>query len=210
MTTATRIGRRERSAQIRSGLLAAAERMLASKGFERTTIHDITSEADLGFGTFYRYFPSKDELYRELAVEGLSVLTEAIDRRCGLAESPRERLRAIVHEVVAFASERSDLFLLISASDAGVRQAVRRGVKDLVRCLRGWLEPGFADGSYRAIDPALAVHALLGMHTFVLRPWLYDRTMDERHLEEELVRLAEGALLKASERPENGEEERGD
>ena len=33
---------------------------------------------------------------------------------------------------------------------------------------------------------------------------------DERHLEEELVRLAEGALLKESERPEDTEEKRGD
>jgi len=204
MTAPTRVRRRERSAQIRSELLVAAERMLGQKGFERTTINDITSEAGLGFGTFYRYFPSKEEIYRELVSEGLSVLIESIDEQCGRAEDHRERLEAIVHEVVRFASERSDLFLLLSASDAGVREAVRRGVGRLSRCLRGWLEPGFADGAFRSVDPSLAVHALIGMHAFVLRPWLYDRTMDESHLEESLVRLAEGALLNHADHPEGG------
>ena len=205
MTAPTKVRRRERSAQIRSELLVAAERMLGQKGFERTTISDITSEAGLGFGTFYRYFPSKEEIYRELVSEGLSVLIESIDEQCGRAEDHRQRLEVIVHEVVRFASERSDLFLLLSASDAGVREAVRRGVGRLSRCLRGWLEPGFADGAFRSVDPSLAVHALIGMHAFVLRPWLYDRTMDERHLEESLMHLAEGALLNHAERLDGGE-----
>lgn len=205
MATATKVSRRERSVQIRSDLLAAAESMLGRKGFERTTISDITQQAGLGFGTFYRYFPSKEEIYRELVAEGLNVLTEAVDQRCGRTDEPRARVRAIVHEVVHFASERSDLFLLLSASDGGVREAVRRGVRRLSRCLRGWLEPGFANGAFRSVDPALAVHALIGMHAFVLRPWLYDRTMDERHLEESLMRLAEGALLNTSEQLASGD-----
>lgn len=168
--------------------------MLSQKGFARTTINDITSEASLGFGTFYRYFPSKDEIYRELVSEGLDILTDGIDRRCESTQDPRERLRAIVHETVQFASERSDLFLLISTGGA-VRDAVRRGVGRLSRCLHGWLEPGFADNTFAPVEPSVAIHALLGMHTFVLRPWLYDRTTDERALERSLVRLAEGALL---------------
>ncbi len=195
MVTQATTSRRERSAQIRSDLVAAAERMLAHKGYERTTISDITSEAGLGFGTFYRYFPSKEEIYQELVAEGLGVLTDAIDARCQRTEGSRERLRGIVEETVRFASERSDLFILISTGGAGIRDAVRRGVRRLSRCLHGWLEPGFADGTFAPIDPRIAVHALLGMHAFVLRPWLYDRTMDEQHLEDALVRLAEGALL---------------
>lgn len=195
MVTQATISRRERSAQIRSELVAAAERMLGQKGYERTTISDITTEAGLGFGTFYRYFPSKEEIYQELVATGLDVLTDAIDARCQRTSDARQRLRAIVAETVRFASERSELFLLISTGGAGVREAVRRGVRRLTRCLHGWLEPGFADGTFAPIDPRVAVHALLGMHAFVLRPWLYDRTMDERHLEESLVRLAEGALL---------------
>ena len=195
MVTATKIGRRERSAQIRSDLVSAAERMLGQKGFERTTIHDITKEAGLGFGTFYRYFPSKDEIYSELVSNGLTVLIDGIDERCGRTDDPRERLCGIVHEVVRFASERSDLFLLISASDAGVRAEVYRGVGRLIRCLRGWLDDGFADGTFQAVDPSLAVRALIGMQAFVLRPWLRDRNTDERHLEAALVQMAEGALL---------------
>src|SRR3990172_12939505 len=89
-----RTGRREeRAAQIRADLLAAAERLLAEKGVERTTITDITSEAGVGFGTFYNYFSSKGEVYQELVRNGLDLLAERIDDRCGRTGDHPERPR---------------------------------------------------------------------------------------------------------------------
>lgn len=44
----------------RDGLIAAARTLFAERGFEATTIADIADAADLGFGTFYRYFPDKE------------------------------------------------------------------------------------------------------------------------------------------------------
>jgi AcrR family transcriptional regulator len=197
VTVAAAKPRRRSSAQIRSDLLAAAERMLGQKGFERTTINDITSEAGLGFGTFYRYFPSKEEIYRELVSEGLDSLVDGIDARCDTTPDARERLRDVVREVVAFAAKRPDLFLLLNSTDAGVREAVRRGLRNLYRCLHRWLDPAFADHTFQPVEPSVALQALVGMQAFAIRSWLHDRTMDETQLVDSLVRLAEGALFNA-------------
>jgi AcrR family transcriptional regulator len=44
----------------RDALIAAARALFAERGFEATTIADIGAAADLGFGTFYRYFADKE------------------------------------------------------------------------------------------------------------------------------------------------------
>ena len=55
--------RRERhSAERRERLFRAALQLFARKGFEETTVEDITNAADLGKGTFFNYFPSKEHI----------------------------------------------------------------------------------------------------------------------------------------------------
>lgn len=54
--------RQRRSAEIRERLFRAALGLFAKKGFAETTVEDITEAADVGKGTFFNYFPSKDHI----------------------------------------------------------------------------------------------------------------------------------------------------
>src|SRR5215469_18885457 len=55
--------RRERhSAERRERLFRSALKLFAQKGFAETTVEDITNAADLGKGTFFNYFPSKEHI----------------------------------------------------------------------------------------------------------------------------------------------------
>jgi AcrR family transcriptional regulator len=47
---------------VRSNLIARARVIIADKGIEATTIRDITDAADIGFGSFYIHFESKEAL----------------------------------------------------------------------------------------------------------------------------------------------------
>src|SRR5215475_13002096 len=62
------LSRRERRGlETRERLFRAALAKFAQKGFTDTTIEDITEAADLGKGTFFNYFPSKDHLLMAFA-----------------------------------------------------------------------------------------------------------------------------------------------
>jgi AcrR family transcriptional regulator len=185
--------REERSAQIRADLLAAAESLLAQKGVDRTTISDITSEAGLGFGTFYNYFASKEDLYQELVLGGLRMLVESIDAGCAGAANHGERLRVIAGEAADFAAGHSDLFLLLTTNH-DVHAATREGVEGLAVCLEGWLRPGFEEGVFQPIDPSTAVMAIIGMYAFVLRPLANDAGRREE-IKAALTRLIQGAVM---------------
>src|SRR6476661_5216543 len=77
-------GRRERrKIEVRQRLFRAALQLFAIKGFNATTVEDITQAADVGKGTFFNYFPTKEH-----------VLVEFYERH---RERLEERLRAVRH-----------------------------------------------------------------------------------------------------------------
>lgn len=60
------IGRREKKKMIaRNKILKAASTIFSEKGFEKASISEIAQKADLGVGTVYNYFKSKDEIFVE-------------------------------------------------------------------------------------------------------------------------------------------------
>jgi len=57
-----------RSRKTRGRLLAAGVAVLPERGYFETRIDDIVERAELSHGTFYRYFDSKEDLFRVLAL----------------------------------------------------------------------------------------------------------------------------------------------
>src|SRR5260370_5079270 len=73
-------GRRQRrSMEIRERLFRAALELFAQKGFAETTVEDITKAADVGKGTFFNYFPSKDHILLAFGEMQLGKLEAAIE-----------------------------------------------------------------------------------------------------------------------------------
>lgn len=70
--------RQRRSAEIRERLFRAALALFAHKGFAETTVEDITEAADVGKGTFFNYFPSKDHILIAFGEMQLGKLESAV------------------------------------------------------------------------------------------------------------------------------------
>src|ERR1700690_411455 len=70
--------RERRSAEIRERLFRAALDLFAKNGFAETTVEDITNAADVGKGTFFNYFPSKDHILLAFGEMQLAKLEAAV------------------------------------------------------------------------------------------------------------------------------------
>src|ERR1700674_4943429 len=89
-------GRRQRrSAETRERLFRAALDLFAKKGFAKTTVEDITEAADVGKGTFFNYFPSKDHILRVFGDMQLGKLEAAVEAARRTNEPMPEFLRSL-------------------------------------------------------------------------------------------------------------------
>ena len=89
-------GRRERrSAEIRERLFRSALQLFGQKGFSETTVEDITEAADVGKGTFFNYFPSKDHILLAFGEMQLKKLEAAIEQARVSGEPMPEFLRSL-------------------------------------------------------------------------------------------------------------------
>jgi len=71
--------RSRRSAEVRERLFRAALALFSQKGFVETTVEDITNAADVGKGTFFNYFPSKDHILLAFGEMQLGKLQAAVE-----------------------------------------------------------------------------------------------------------------------------------
>lgn len=72
--------RDRRKAETRETILEAALTLFRDKGYEATTVRDITGAADIGLGTFFSYFPTKEHLLASFYGELLRDLATKLDR----------------------------------------------------------------------------------------------------------------------------------
>ena len=96
-------GRRERRrVETRERIFRAGLRLFAARGFSGTTVEDITEAADVGKGTFFNYFPSKEHMlaaFGEMQVGKFrAALAEAREGHRSMQEVLRRALHALVEE----------------------------------------------------------------------------------------------------------------
>ena len=76
-----RVKRRQKKTRIR--LLKAGYGLITEKGIDETAIMEITDAADVGFGTFYNYFASKDDIAMQIldcVVHALGERSDAVNK----------------------------------------------------------------------------------------------------------------------------------
>jgi len=91
------MGRRERhKTDVRNRLLRAAFELFGTRGFQATTVEDITQAADVAKGTFFNYFPTKEMLLTQMSEHRLDILRPA------LAEARQEgaSARTLLHRLL--------------------------------------------------------------------------------------------------------------
>lgn len=92
-----------RKLETRTRLIDAALRVMGAKGIEATTIRDITDAADVGFGSFYNYFETKEQLVEQAVSETLTQFGEQIDAFNAQHEDPLEIMAAGIGNFVRMA-----------------------------------------------------------------------------------------------------------
>ena len=174
-----RTGPRSRKGmQTRARLLEAAKVVFERDGFLDARIADIAETAQLAIGSFYHYFDSKEQIFREVAETQEARLTapDGEDAATPAPESPRERIGAANRRYLERYRDEAALMGVIeqvSRYDDHVNAARMATMKHFVeraeRAIAHLQEQGQAD---TRLDPGFAADALGAMVARFAELWL--------------------------------------
>ncbi len=162
-------GRRERrKARARQRLMDATRELIAESGVAGLRISDITERADLGFGTFYTYFETKDAVVEAVVAETLAELVRSIGTAAVTSEDPAEAAASSFRRFLRFAHEQPDLTRVLVELD--------RTEPIFETSVRPWarqaIERGCAAGQFTIADTELALVTVASSALGVIRAML--------------------------------------
>ncbi len=180
-------GRRQRrSADIRERLFRAALNLFAQKGFAETTVEDITESADVGKGTFFNYFPSKDHILLAFGEMQLGKLEAAVELARQTNEPMPAFLRSLGARMTQEPTRNPEIIRAILQAYLSTT-SVRAAMMDMQRRVHGlhtqMIQMGQERGEIRSDFPASEIAQVFRQTIFgTLLMWsLYgDATLHER------------------------------
>lgn len=171
-------GSTDQGARTQRQLYGVAIKLIASRGYEATTLRDIAKKADVSVGLLYRYFPSKravvlalyDELSTEYATRASSMepgpwaarFLFALKASLGVLATQRDTLVALGPVLVGDANEG-----LFAPATASSRQRVQAVFEAAVQ---GAMDAPSPD------DAAALGRLLYVLHLAVILWWLLDKS----------------------------------
>ena len=195
--------RSRKGAQTRARLLGAAKEVFETSGFLEARITDIAEQAGLSHGSFYHYFDSKEQVFREVAEAQEALLTQPPDDGDEVdltTLSERERiLRANRLYLERYRDNARIMGVIeqVSRYDGPVNEARMRRQKHFAdraeRSIRRLQAAGQADPG---VDPEIAALALGSMVARVAELWLVERwgTYDLDEVAEQVTVLWANAI----------------
>jgi len=122
----------------RDQIMAAAWKVFARRGVASASIADITRAAKISVGTFYLYFPNKEELLGRLLDESTRILRQTLAEAFETAGPPLDRFeragRAFFRN---FCLRRREMLILILRESVGFSPAIENKRKRMFQILIG-------------------------------------------------------------------------
>ncbi|MDW4499206.1 TetR/AcrR family transcriptional regulator [Sulfitobacter sp. D35] len=147
----------------RNQLLRSAEKVIGEKGFAAASIADITRDAETALGTFYIYFVSKEQVFRELVVEmgalTRRVMADAVTGAPDRLEAERRGLLAFLR----FVADRPSLYRIVEQARFVDPEAYQEYFSGFAAAYREQLEKAAAEGEIRPGHAEIRAWALMGV-----------------------------------------------
>ena len=177
----TELGLRERKkTRLRQQIIDTSIRLFRKRGYEATRIDDIVQLLEVSQPTFFRYFPSKDAVLREVGERGYACICERLRSELSSKAGTGDRLRRLYLTMAREVEADRQLWQAVVLSGAmdPVRSAELRGHEEAaVSLLREILTQGQKQGDVTRAFPVVHLAEFMeGLYNTVVRQWAVDLT----------------------------------
>ncbi len=164
-----------------SRILAAAQRLFARQGFEKTTTRQLAEAAGIAEGTLFRHFENKKAILVAVVTQGWSeLLTDLLTQ---LSEMGSYRAVAqLMRDRMLTLHKQSDL-MRVCFMEAQFHPDLRDRIQSeiinkMTSVVEAFIQTGVERGTYRDLNPKVVARVFLGM--FMIAGFSQDTLMDEQ------------------------------
>ncbi len=159
--------RKREKKERRDQILTAAKTLIFRDGFSEASVSKIAGQAELGVGTLYFYFKSKQEIIAAIQDEGLELLAKKIKAAYEKGSDPFDGIKRIAMSYLDFSIEKKEYFNIINHVIASRDIIFSPGLKiraddkgyEILSFLIRAVEDGITSGVFRDIEPGK--HAIM-------------------------------------------------
>jgi TetR/AcrR family fatty acid metabolism transcriptional regulator len=163
--------------QTRDRILNSARRLFADKGYQKTTIVDISKQAGLSEAALYEYFQGKEDLLHMIPDLWLSELLRDLEDQLfgiqGAINKLRKYLWWYMRRVEQSPLDAKIVYLFLKTNSNFMTTDVYSNVKQLYSYLSDIFEEGRTSGEFKNnLDSRVARDIVVGIMDHIITRWL--------------------------------------
>ncbi len=131
-------------------------KLFAQKGYDATSIEEITATVGVAKGTLYYHFSSKEEIFNFLVEEGMKLLKNSIDIKLAKTTKCIDKLRAIVLIQIKILTKYEDFMTIVLSQIWGKEPRnimCKNKVIEYIKTVKDIVEEGMKKGEIIEGDP---------------------------------------------------------
>jgi AcrR family transcriptional regulator len=166
----------------RAEIIEATFFCIALKGYSNITMQDIADSAGVSKGVIHYYFRNKEELFLSVHAKLIGDLDTHIGKKVELAETPPEKIRAIIESVFEKTKENKKFQVVLldfwahSTRSSRLKEATVNQYSRYRHTAKKIVAEGIEKGYFRQCDPARVASAIIGLIEGLTIQWIFDQS----------------------------------
>lgn len=141
-------------------------KLFAEKGYDATSVEEITATVGVAKGTLYYHFSSKEEIFNFLVEEGIKLLQNSIDIKTKKFPNYIDKLKAIVLIQIKIVVKYEDLITILLSQFWGkgpINQICQKNISKYIDKIEDIVKEGIEKGEIKNKNPQTIASEIYGL-----------------------------------------------
>lgn len=156
-------------------IVEAATKSFSLFGFKATTMEQVAKIANVGKGTIYTFFKTKEELFDEIANSLIKEMKFAAEESIDESKSFQENVHRALYRILEFRLEHQLTIKLFQEGremrTPAVMEVIERIEKAILNFIKDKIELAIEKGEIHPCDPELTAFIMIKMYIALIFDW---------------------------------------
>lgn len=172
-----------------------AMKLFSEKGYDATSIEEITATVGVAKGTLYYHFNSKEEIFNFLVEEGMKLLKNSIEIKTSKCDTTKDKLKAIIliqiKGIVKYENMLSIIFSQLYGNEAK-NKLCQDKVQEYIDVIEKIISEGIEKNEMKECNPKLMAYTIFSLTSSIM---MYKKQTGKEYSITELYRECEKLIF---------------